>query len=111
MKRHLNTLFVATQGAYLAKERETVAVRVDGEVKLRVPIHLLDGIVCFGQVSASPYLLGFCGERNVAVTFLSLHGRFLARVLGPTSGNVLLRREQYRRSDDLPAAAEIARTL
>lgn len=111
MKKHLNTLFVTTQGAYLAKDGETVLVRVEKETRLRVPIHNLAGIVCFGSVSCSPYLLGFCGRRGVAITFLSEYGRFLARVLGPTSGNVLLRREQYRRTDHPQETAEIARAL
>jgi CRISPR-associated protein Cas1 len=30
MKKHLNTLYVTTQGAYLSKEGETVLVSVDG---------------------------------------------------------------------------------
>jgi CRISPR-associated protein Cas1 len=111
MKRHQNTLFVTTQGAYLSKEGEAVAVRVEKETRMRVPVHTLDGIVCFGQVGASPYLLGFCGERGVAVSFLTENGRFLARVQGPTSGNVLLRREQYRRADDETACAAIVRPL
>lgn len=109
MKTHLNTLFVTTQGAYLAKDGETVAVRIEGETKLRLPVHTLGGIVCFGNVGCSPFLLGFCGERNVAVSFLDEHGRFLARVVGPVSGNVLLRREQYRRADDLDFSARMAR--
>src|SRR5436305_7941569 len=111
MKRHLNTLYVTTQGCYLAKEGEAVIVRLDALVVMRVPIHTLGGIVCFGQVGASPFLLGFCGERGVAVSFLSENGRFLARVQGPTSGNVLLRREQYRRADDDSGAAGITRPL
>jgi CRISPR-associated protein Cas1 len=111
MKHHLNTLFVSTQGAYLAKEGQAVVVRVEKETRLRVPLHTLDGIVCFGQVSCSPYLLGLCGENGVAVTFMTEHGRFLARVNGFTSGNVLLRREQYRRADNAPAATEIARAV
>jgi CRISP-associated protein Cas1 len=109
MKKHGNTLYVMTQGAYLAKEGETVQVRAEDEVKLRVPVHQLGGIVCFGQVSISPYLMGFCAERGVAVSFLTEHGRFLARVQGPVSGNVLLRREQYRRADDDQATLAIAR--
>lgn len=108
MKRHLNTLFVTTQGAYLAKEGETVVVRVDKETKLRIPIHTLGGIVCFGQVGCSPFLMGFCAERDVAVSFLTEHGRFLARVQGPVSGNVLLRREQYRQADDGNGSARMA---
>ncbi len=108
MKHHLNTLFVTTQGSYLAKEGEAVLVRVENETKLRVPLHTLGGIVCFGQLSCSPYLLGMCGENGVAVTFMTEHGRFLARVNGFTPGNVLLRREQFRRADDPAASADIA---
>ncbi|RJX30602.1 MAG: type I-C CRISPR-associated endonuclease Cas1 [Desulfurivibrio sp.] len=100
MKKHLNTLFVTTQGAYLAKEGETVAVKVEGKVRLQLPVHTLGGIVCFGNVSCSPFLMGFCAERDVAISFLTEHGRFLARVQGPVSGNVLLRRQQYRNADD-----------
>ena len=108
MKKHLNTLFVTTQGAYLAKDGETVAVRIDGEVALRVPLHTLGAIACFGNVGCSPFLMGFCGERNVGLSFLTENGRFLARVQGPVAGNVLLRREQYRRADDPVFSARIA---
>ena len=108
MKKHLNTLFVTTQGAYLNKEGETVVVSVDRDKKLQLPVHTLGGIVCFGRVMCSPYLMGFCAERDVAISFLSEHGRFLARVQGPVSGNVLLRREQYRRADDGNASSRIA---
>ena len=108
MKRHLNTLFVMTDGAYLRKSGEAAEVRVDGETQLRVPIHGLGGIVCFGRVGVSPFLLGMCGERGVAVSFLTQSGRFLSRAHGFTSGNVLLRREQYRRADDSDACLEIS---
>lgn len=111
MKKHLNTLFVTTQGAYLFKEGETVVVKVDGEIKLRIPVHTIGGIVCFGNVSCSPYLMGFCAENNVSISFLSEHGKFLAKVQGPVSGNVLLRREQYRRADDLKFSVEIAKFI
>ena len=109
MKKHLNTLFVTTQGAYLSKEGETVVVKVEGEIRLRLPVHTIGGIVCFGNVSCSPFLMGFCAENNVAISFLSEHGRFLAKVQGPVSGNVLLRREQYRKADDLDFSAQVAK--
>lgn len=111
MKKHLNTLFVTTQGAYLAKEGETVVVKVNQEARLRVPVHTIGGIVCFGNVSCSPFLMGFCGENGVGISFLTEYGRFLARVQGPVSGNVLLRREQYRRADDLEYAAQMAKAF
>jgi CRISPR-associated protein Cas1 len=111
MKKHLNTLFVTTQGAYLAKEGETVLVRVEKETKLRVPIHTIDGVVCFGNITCSPFLMGFCAENDVAISFLTENGRFLARVQGPVSGNVLLRREQYRRADDMAVSARVAKSI
>ncbi|MBL7049415.1 MAG: type I-C CRISPR-associated endonuclease Cas1 [Nitrospira sp.] len=111
MKKHFNTLFVTTAGAYLSKEGETVVVKVDGDIRLRIPIHTIGGIVCFGQVSCSPFLMGFCSKNNVAVSFLSEYGRFLAKVQGPVSGNVLLRREQYRKADDDNASVAIAKSV
>lgn len=111
MRHLLNTLFVTTQGAYLRRDGETVQVRVGSEVKIQIPIHNLGGIVCFGRVSCSPALMALSGARNVLISFLSEHGRFLARVQGPVSGNVLLRREQYRRSDSGPAAGKLAATI
>lgn len=107
----LNTLYVMTQGAYLHREGETVGISVEKETLKRVPIHGLDGIVCMGQVTCSTPLMGFCAERNVSVSFLSEHGKFLARVQGPVSGNVLLRREQYRKADSGEDSAEIARNI
>ncbi|MBT9146810.1 MAG: CRISPR-associated endonuclease Cas1 [Syntrophomonadaceae bacterium] len=111
MKKYLNTLFITTQGAYLSKEGETVVVSVDKEVRLQVPIHTLWGIVCFGQVSMSPFLMGFCAENKVGVSFLTEYGHFLASIQGEISGNVLLRREQYRRADDMKYSAEITKSI
>jgi len=111
MKHMLNTLYVTTQGAYLRKEGETIVVEAEKQVRARLPIHNIGSLVCFGNVLCSPFLLGHCGENGVAVSFLSEHGRFLARVDGPQSGNVLLRREQYRRADDLKQSADLARSF
>jgi CRISPR-associated protein Cas1 len=79
--------------------------------RLRVPIHTLGGIVCFGRIGLSPSLMGLCGERGVCISMLSPHGRFLARINGFTSGNVLLRREQYRQADLPQTTAGIARAI
>ena len=111
MKKYLNTLYVTTQNSYLRKEGESVVVRIENENKLRLPIHTLDGIVCFGAVSMSPYLMHHCAETDTAVSFLSEYGKFLARVQGPVSGNVLLRREQYRVADNKEKSNDIARSF
>lgn len=109
--KYLNTLFVTTQGAYLHKDGEALAIRVDNETRHKLPAHTLDGVICFGQVSMSPALMGHLAEKDVCVSFLSENGRFLARVAGPTHGNVLLRRRHYRLADDATASADMARAI
>ena len=111
MKPLLNTLFVTTQESYLAKDGECVAVYQDDDLKGKVPVHTLGGMVLFGQVSCSPFLLGHCAEKGVTVSWLTRNGRFLASMHGPVSGNVLLRREQYRRADAEDASAVIAASM
>lgn len=111
MRKLLNTLYVTTQGTYLRQEGETVVASLEHRDVLRLPIHTLAGVICFGQVSCSPPLLGLCGERGVHVSFLTERGKFLARVTGPVSGNVLLRREQVRRAENPAATCDVARSF
>lgn len=111
MKQHGNVLFITTQGAYLRKDGENLVVVVKKQERLRVPIHLLQGVVCFGRIGCSPFVMGFCGQRRVSLAFLTESGRFLARVEGATSGNVLLRRAQYRYAADKDCAAAVARSI
>ena len=108
MRKLLNTLYVSLQGSYLRKDGETVVVEKKKQRVLQLPIHTIGDIVCFGKVLCSPFLLGFCADRDVSVSFLTEYGRFMASVRGPVSGNVLLRRRQYRMADDEDASRKIA---
>lgn len=108
MRKLLNTLYVSSQGTYLHLEGETVVVEKEKQKVLQLPVHTIGGIVCFGNVLCSPFLLGFCAERDISISFLSEHGRFLASVHGPISGNVLLRRQQYHMADDKDITKKIA---
>lgn len=111
MRKLLNTLHVTTQGAYLYRDGETIAVKIEDETRLRLPVHNIEGLVCWGRVSCSPPVLELCCEHGVGISYLSEQGRFLARVQGRVSGNVLLRREQYRAADNAAAALPIVRSI
>ncbi len=112
MKSHLNTLFITLEGAWLGKDGEAVIVRHEHETKIRVPLHNLDGIVALGwDISCSAPLMAACAEKGVTLSFCTPYGKFQAAVRGFTSGNVLLRREQYRRADDEQASVAIARHM
>jgi CRISPR-associated protein Cas1 len=111
MKEILNTLYIMTQGAYVHLDHETLLVKVEGETRLRAPLHHLGGIVCFGDVLMSPALMGRCAEDGRSIVFLNQSGRFKARVEGPVSGNVLLRRAQHLASNDRALSVAIARNI
>lgn len=110
MKKLLNTLYVTTEGAYLRKDGETVAIEIDGTVRARAPAHLLGQIVCFGQVVVSPALMGFASEAGISVAWLGYSGKLMARLEGPQTGNVLLRRAQHeatKAENALPVACAV----
>lgn len=109
MRRQLNTLYVTTEGAWLSKDGANIVMSVDHQERARLPVHMLESLVCFGRVLVSPPLLGYCAEQKISVSFLTSHGKFLARMEGPVSGNVLLRREQYRAADDAVRGAAVVR--
>lgn len=108
MRHMLNTLYVMTQDSYLAKEGENLLLRVDKEVRFRIPVHNLEAVVCFGHVNVSPPLMRLCMDSNVAISFLTEHGAFQGRVVGAAHGNVLLRRRHYRMADDPATAGRLA---
>jgi len=111
MKKLLNTLYITRQESYLHKERETIIVK-QGKDKLgQFPAISVSNILCFGQVSVSPFLMGYCGEQGIGLAFYSEYGKFLARVQGKQTGNVLLRRAQYRWADDDKRSVNIARLM
>lgn len=111
MKQLLNTLYVMTQGAYLSLDHETVKVEVGGKLQMQVPLHHLGAIVTFGNVMLSPFIMGRCADDGRAVVILDRNGRFKCRVVGKTTGNVLLRQAQYEAVRDKSRAAAIARNI
>jgi len=111
MKHLLNTLFITSEDVYLSLDGENVVVNKEQNVAARYPLHTLVQIVSFSYAGASPALMGACAERNIGISFNTPRGRFLARVSGKSSGNVLLRRMQYRRADDTNKSCEIARNF
>ena len=111
MKKYLNTLYLTTSGTYLHKERETIVVEVERKKIAQFPIHIIGNIFCFGNIMVSPSLMGFCGENGVGLAFFTDYGKFQARINGRVSGNVLLRREQYRIADDEEKHIDIVRNI
>ncbi len=108
MKEILNTLYVQTQGTYLQLDHETLKIKLETETK-QVPLHHLGGIVAFGNVLVSPFLIHRCAADGRSIVWLTQRGRFQGRLAGPTRGNVLLRRAQHGAISDAEKTLNIAR--
>ncbi len=109
MREFLNTLYVQTQGSYLRLEGETVIVEVERTERSKLPLHHLGALVLFGNVMVSPFLLGRCAEDGRSVVWMTAQGRFQARMEGPRTGNVLLRRAQHRAAEQADVSLALAR--
>jgi len=108
MKKLLNTVYVTRGGRSATAGRNPCGPEIEGAEKTRVPLHMLASVVAFGPVLITPSLIATCAERGIAIALMGRNGRFQARIEGPVSGNVLLRREQYRRAD---APEDIVRSI
>ena len=111
MRKLLNTLFVTQNDVYLALDGDNVVVLQEDAKLGRVPLHNLESIITFGYTGASPALMGYCAKRNISIVFLKANGRFLARVIGESRGNVTLRKTQYRISEDENLSVQVARNF
>lgn len=109
MKKLLNTLYITTPEAYLSKEGENIIVSVQQKEMFRITVLNLESIVTFGYMGASPGVMKLCAERGIGLTFLAPNGRFVSRIQGQVKGNVLLRKAQYKLSEDVVFSTEIAK--
>lgn len=111
MKKHLNTLYITNPDAFIRKEGMTFVVEVDGKKALQAPVSTIENIVCFGFKPVTPALMAFCAENNIGISYCSSTGKFLARVYGEQTGNVLLRKNQYAIADSEVESLKIARNI
>ena len=111
MRKLLNTLYVTSPDSYISLDGMNIVIFREEKQVFRIPIHNIEGIVAFGYTGASPMLMNACAENNISLCFMSPYGKFLARVEGPVKGNVLLRKEQYRKSDSESESLKIARNI
>lgn len=111
MHRVQNTLYLMTPNTYAHLDNATVRIEVERETRLRVPLHNIGGLVCFGNVMISPALMHRLADEGKSLVLLDHTGRFKARLEGPVSGNILLRQAQHRAAGDRDFALTTARAV
>lgn len=110
MKKMGNTLYILTSGSYLYCQNETIAVKIGGEDRVRIPAHTIESIICLTNTTVSSPFIAFCGEHGIGLSFHSDSGRFYGRIYGAVNGNVLLRKKQFMILET-PESASIVRNI
>ncbi|MBK5244067.1 MAG: type I-C CRISPR-associated endonuclease Cas1 [Eubacteriaceae bacterium] len=111
MKKLLNSLYITTPDSYLSLDGENLVVLLENNEKFRLPFVNIENIICFGYMGASPALMGKCADNNISINFLKPNGQYMARIVGKTKGNVLLRKKQYELSDNEEFCLNISKDI
>jgi CRISPR-associated protein Cas1 len=107
----LNTLYVQTDHTVLHLDGDAVLARHEMEPPRRAPLLRLEAIVLIGHVSVTTPLIHRCAADGRSIVWMTNSGRYAGRLVGPTSGNVLLRRAQWSVHRDPDGRLELARTI
>ncbi len=111
MESLLNALFLMTEGAYLHVELDGFKVELPDQPPRRLPRINVGSVLIFGNIMVSPQAMARCAKEGRTITFFNPYGRFLARVEGEVSGNVLLRRDQHLALSEPERTLDLARSM
>ncbi len=94
------TLYVTEQGATLRRTDRRLVVEKDGQRLAELPIIKVEQIFLFGNIRLTTPVIALVLEKGIDLVFLSRRGRYRGRLVGPETGNGLLRLSQYRAVED-----------
>jgi CRISPR-associated protein Cas1 len=102
-------LYLQEPGSHVGKRSEHLVVKKDGQEIQRVPIAAVHQVVVFGNVQVSTQALECLAALDVAVVYMTGHGRFIAALQPAPTKNVQLRINQYKLFGDPHRALGLAR--
>lgn len=109
MRRLRNTVYITQEDYFLNREGETIVIQKDREKVLQVPIHNIEGIVFLTPATVTPQVLELCSSSKVHVSFISHNAEFLVRIQNPVSGNIALRKDQFKLAADSIESLRLAK--
>jgi len=92
--------YFTTQGASIVRDQERICLDKCQERVAEILLKDLQTIIIFGNISITPPALDLIFKNNISLAFISLHGRFKARLVPQEGNNVPLRINQVLISQD-----------
>lgn len=108
MRKLLNVLYLTQDDFYISKEGESIVIEKDHKKVTQLPLHNFEGIVILGNSTITPNLIKACSEKKINISFIGNTYDFEVRIQPRISGNVILRKMQYRISDSEEESHKIA---
>lgn len=110
MTRYLDSVYIRDHRARIGHRRGALTVTTP-DAKRRIPLEAIDALVLLGGAQITTQALDACVQRGVRVSSLKMSGAIRFQVGGPTTGNVHLRRAQYRVAEDEDLSMRIAKAI
>ena len=93
-------LYLTEQGAVLRKTGDRLLVHKDDKVLLDIQCNKIDAILIFGNVQFTTQSVHELFEHGVEMALLTRTGRLVGQITSPSTKNIELRIEQFRKHHD-----------
>nr|WP_320012218.1 CRISPR-associated endonuclease Cas1 [uncultured Desulfobulbus sp.] len=107
----MQTLYVLETGSYLRKEGETLVICKGKQRIETIPAAGLKQLALAGRASISGPVLDFLIHHGVDTIFMTMDGRFRARLLLDDSSHTALRQQQYVQLNDRRYSLQLAAAI
>lgn len=105
------TIYLIEQGAKLRKESKRFIIEKDEEILLEIPEFKIDKVFIFGNIQLTTQAMKFLLENGIDVSFFTIYGKFLGKLVSIESKNVLLRISQYEKYKSDEFKLKISKTI
>jgi CRISPR-associated protein Cas1 len=107
----MSTLHITRDGSVLRKVDERLKVTIEKETIIDVPLIKVDHVVVWGRVTVTPLTVRSLLEHGIEIVYLTTYGKYIGRLQPEFSKNSILRKAQYKASDDKGKTEAISKAL
>ncbi|RLB77568.1 MAG: CRISPR-associated endonuclease Cas1 [Deltaproteobacteria bacterium] len=104
-------LYITEQNSVLRKTGDRLIVQKDDEILLDVQCHKIDAVLIFGNVQFTTQAVHELFEHGIEMAILTRTGRLVGQITSPTTRNIFLRIEQFKKYQDENFKLELSRTI
>lgn len=104
----MGTVYITQEDAFIAKVDERLIVKFEKQTILDLPLIKIKGVVVMGRASMSPAAISELINQKIPLTFLTINGKYIARLEPEMNKNIFLRSAQWKAGGESSQATHVA---